>query len=521
MTMSLTKKLTTPFKEPERKFRSSRKVTWTRSLDYLSSPGLNLFSNSEDQFEEEETEAMREPIMEEYMTKTREDYGSRITRPNIDEKADFELKGQFLKKLHDNTYSAIPSINATAAKKSIIEMVDHSQKWYNRTSTKDRSTETSDGLAAIQDQLNNLGREINKEPRSRLWKFKSNKWAKYFKKRDLEVIMSKPKQTRQIMSSQSRLLLKLTRPQYTSSPQNRMQIFKPNQAVVHFPSRLTDDYYKVMDVLNSATYSNKMFKERPKMVYQIKTSIDVNDSIVLKDSLPPKEKDPGSLTLPCYINNICFDKALADLGASVSVMPLSTFTNLGLVELAPTKLTVELSDRTIKNPKDIKVPLILGRPFFSIAHAKIDVFKRKITLRARDDNITFKSVKPPSSLIKRVYVLGLRERMDLDLEARMMGKTLILNRSPDPDFEDFIELNDLNEPLELKINQVEDLGPTIKKGEVIDKPMIDIVKNRNDDGMVEGINEYPSLFVDNMDPYSDQEIGDVTVGEPFCKEICI
>ncbi|GKG39905.1 putative reverse transcriptase domain-containing protein, partial [Tanacetum coccineum] len=90
---------------------------------------------------------------------------------------------------------------------------------------------------------------------------------------------------------------------------------------------------------------------------------------------------------------------LVDLGASVSVMPLSTYLNLGLGELAHTRLTVELADRTVKYPKgiaenvlvgigkftfpidfiildmleDIKVPLILGRPFLSITRAKIDV----------------------------------------------------------------------------------------------------------------------------------------------------
>ncbi|GJS18311.1 putative ribonuclease H-like domain-containing protein [Tanacetum coccineum] len=69
-------------------------------------------------------------------------------------------------------------------------------------------------------------------------------------------------------------------------------------------------------------------------------------------SIPRKEKDPGSFTLPCYINNVCFDNALADLGASVSVMPLSTYLNLGLGELAHTKLTVELADRTVKYPKE-------------------------------------------------------------------------------------------------------------------------------------------------------------------------
>ncbi|GKB30635.1 zinc finger, CCHC-type containing protein, partial [Tanacetum coccineum] len=233
------------------------------------------------------------------------------------------------------------------------------------------------------------------------------------------------------------------------------------------------------------------------------------------DALPRKEKDLGSFTLPCYINNVCFEKALADLGASVSVMPFSTYTNLGLGELAQTKLTVELANRTVKHPKgivenvlvgigkfifpvdfiildmpeDVKVPLIFERPFLSTAHTKINVFKRKFTLRVGDEKIIFKNVKPASSLIKRVYMLSLREKMELDLEAKLIGETLILNRSLDPLYRDYIELNDLIEQIELKRNQVDDIEPTIKEGEVIDEPMINRVETRCDNKIVDGLND--------------------------------
>jgi hypothetical protein len=86
-------------------------------------------------------------------------------------------------------------------------------------------------------------------------------------------------------------------------------------------------------------------------------------------------------------------------------MPVRTFTSLCLGKLAPTKLIIELADRTVKQPvgivenilvriekfvfpvdfiildmpEDIKIPLILGRPFLSTGHAKIYVFKRKIS----------------------------------------------------------------------------------------------------------------------------------------------
>ncbi|GJV15790.1 hypothetical protein Tco_1361113 [Tanacetum coccineum] len=117
-----------------------------------------------------------EPAMEEYMTNTQEDYGWGITRPKIDDKAHFKLKGQFLKELRDNTFSGsdnedanehiekfleievilfykglnvptrqildsegvIPSMKAADAKKAIQDMADHSQKWHNGMSTRTR-----------------------------------------------------------------------------------------------------------------------------------------------------------------------------------------------------------------------------------------------------------------------------------------------------------------------------------------------------------------------------------------------
>ncbi|GJV15031.1 hypothetical protein Tco_1360354 [Tanacetum coccineum] len=233
---------------------------------------------------------------------------------------------------------------------------------------------------------------------------------------------------------------------------------------------------------------NDYYCEEKKGSYGLKF-LEANsyESSHINNSIPRKEKDPGSFTLPFYINNVFFDNALANLGASVSDMPLSTYLSLGLGELARTKLTIELVDRTVKYPKgivenvlvgigkkkfpidfiildmpkDVRVLLILKRPFLSMDHAKIDVFKRKITLRVEDEKIIFKSVKPSSSLIKRVYMLSLRERMEFDLEARLMGETLLLNRSLDPLYGDYIELNDLNVPLELKRDQVDDLIPTI------------------------------------------------------------
>ncbi|GKE80495.1 hypothetical protein Tco_1550495 [Tanacetum coccineum] len=257
-------------------------------------------------------------------------------------------------------------------------------------------------------------------------------------------------------------------------------------------------------------------------------------------SIPRKEKDPGSFTLTCYINNVCFNNALAELRASISVMPLSTYLNLGLGDLAHTKLTAELADRIVKYPKgiaknvlvgigkfvfpvdfiildmlkDIKVPLILGRPFLSTAHVKIDVFKRKITLRVEEEKIIFKT--------------------------RLMGETLVLNRSLDPFFGDYIELNNLNVPLELRRDQVDDLMPTIEEGEVVEE-----FRARNDARMVNKFFGYPSdyyhdkkiriycsynlkfscmidfVVLEDMDAYRDEGMGDVFLANRFLEKLVL
>ncbi|GJS97775.1 putative reverse transcriptase domain-containing protein [Tanacetum coccineum] len=279
----------------------------------------------------------------------------------------------------------------------------------------------------------------------------------------------------------SNLIRRIGSPRYAvSDGQYSTLLYMSRQMTVPFLSRLDNHYYEEED----GNYGPK-FTEAYGASY-------------INNVIPRKEKDPGSFTLPCFINNTCFDNALVDLGANVSVMPLSTYLNLGLGELAHTRLIVELADRTIKYPKGIAenvlvgiVPLILGRPFLSTARAKIDVYKRKITLRVGEEKIIFKSVKSASSLIKRVYMLSLRERMELDLEARLMGETLVLNRSLDPFLEDYIELNDLNEPFELRRNQGDDLMPTIEEGEVIEE-----FRTRDED-LDTGIDDYPSYCNDD------------------------
>nr|GEW02535.1 hypothetical protein [Tanacetum cinerariifolium] len=130
--------------------------------------------------------------------------------------------------------------------------------------------------------------------------------------------------------------------------------------------------------------------------------------------------------------------------------------------------------------------------------------------------------------------------MELDLEARLMGDTLVINRSLDPFFEDYIELNDLNVPLELRRDQVDELMPTIEKGKVIEE-----FRDRNDSKMVSKKFRYPSdcdydkkiridcaynlnfscmidfAVLEDMDAYRDEGMGDVIFGESFLRDVRI
>ncbi|GJR71577.1 DNA-directed DNA polymerase [Tanacetum coccineum] len=482
---------------------------------------------------------------------------------NFQQEPDETLYQAWERQIFDSK-GAIPTMKATDAKKAIQDMADHSQKWHNGTSTRTRSIDTSDGLFAIQAQLNNLGREIKKvnkrvyaaqvgcescngthytkdyslkeegktfeeayytqfgvpfpqgerykaaalgfyqrdngnplyqERRQTMEESLSKFMAESAKRHDensnsikeiraaMDATIRNQGASIKALEIQIRQMSKVLQEMGSGSLPSSTEI-NPRDHVKSISTTAetkTPSIRRIKPIYEEKETLKRLLMEKPRIGYRIEASMNVHDSAILEDSLPLKEKDLGSLG-----------------------------------ELAPTKLIVKLADRTIKRPKgivenvlvgidkfvfpvdlvvldmpeDIKVPLILERPFLSTTHTKIDVFKRKITLRVRDDKIMFKSDKPTSNIIKRVYALQQRERIELDLQARLLGEALILNRSLDPTYGDYIKLNDLNKPLELRRNHVEDLGPTIKDGELIDKPMIEVTKTRNANEEIEGIDEY-------------------------------
>ncbi|GJY15720.1 hypothetical protein Tco_0386142 [Tanacetum coccineum] len=157
MTRSSTKELLSPFENLEQKFCSRRRLFDTPSLIESNSPEFDHTFDIEERSEEEERETMTE-TMEQYMSKTRGDYGFKELRMKCPQHHLTDMQEVILfyngldvptRQILDSK-GDIRSKTITDAKIAIQEMAKYSQKWHNGTSSRTRSTETSDGLAAIQ-----------------------------------------------------------------------------------------------------------------------------------------------------------------------------------------------------------------------------------------------------------------------------------------------------------------------------------------------------------------------------------
>ncbi|GJT25535.1 reverse transcriptase domain-containing protein [Tanacetum coccineum] len=119
-------------------------------------------------------------------------------------------------------------------------------------------------------------------------------------------------------------------------------------------------------------------------------------SAILLNKLPSKEKDPRSFTIPYDISQVHIDNALADLGASISLIPYTMYKKLGLGEPKDTRMILELADRSILPERNNKK----RRPFLATARAMIDIFNKKITLKVGDNEVIFdvdQSIKRPTT----------------------------------------------------------------------------------------------------------------------------
>nr|GEV10198.1 reverse transcriptase domain-containing protein [Tanacetum cinerariifolium] len=158
----------------------------------------------------------------------------------------------------------------------------------------------------------------------------------------------------------------------------------------------------------------KLLNNKNKLIELTKTPLNENCSAVVLKKLPEKLGNPERFLIPCDFFEFDNCLALADLGASINLMPLSIWKKLKLPTLNDTKMVLELAARTILKPTgvaekffvkvskfyfpadfvvldfiaDLRVPLILGRPFLSTAHAIINVHEREIIIRQDQQSLT-------------------------------------------------------------------------------------------------------------------------------------
>ena len=181
-----------------------------------------------------------------------------------------------------------------------------------------------------------------------------------------------------------------------------------------------------------------------------KTFLVEQVSAVIERKTPPKYKDPGFPTVTCRIGNNETSEALLDLGASVNLMHYSIYLQLGLGELKPTLVELQLADRSIRKPKgivedvlvqidkfyylvdflgihtqskvdlDSKVHLVLSRPFLVTANSNINFRNGLMNLTFRnmtlEINIFHVRRKPQIEKVSKCEIPNLVDTLEEEKE---------------------------------------------------------------------------------------------------------
>ncbi|GJR27908.1 reverse transcriptase domain-containing protein [Tanacetum coccineum] len=213
-----------------------------------------------------------------------------------------------------------------------------------------------------------------------------------------------------------------------------------------------------------------LLSDKEKLLGLANTSLTENCSAVLLKKLPEKFGDPGKFLIPCDFPKLKKCMALADLGASINLMPLSVWNKLMLPKLIPTRMTLELANRSVAYPAGIaedvvvqvgkftfpaefvvvdydvdpRVPLILGRPFLRTARALVDKSFHPFSGSTTSPSDSFPSLTSSetgdSSLEEFTEELALLDPFlpgnkddNFDPEADLRKIEYLLNRDPSTD----------------------------------------------------------------------------------------
>ncbi|GJY04027.1 reverse transcriptase domain-containing protein [Tanacetum coccineum] len=210
--------------------------------------------------------------------------------------------------------------------------------------------------------------------------------------------------------------------------------------------------------------SNKCFKlvakeqrrSRGDRIYNCITTVNAECSAIIMNKVPEKLEDPGKFLIPCALQELDRTSALADSGASINLLPHSIYKQLGLGALTPTRMTLELANRSITHPMGIaedvvvrvdgftfladfvvvnfvpdpRVPIILGRPFLRTAKALIDLYEETLTLRVGKEELVYYADKSEKNKDKHfVHAISV---IDFSKNDPFSGSTTTHSDDPSP-----------------------------------------------------------------------------------------
>nr|GEX63118.1 hypothetical protein [Tanacetum cinerariifolium] len=223
---------------------------------------------------------------------------------------------------------------ATRAFVAIQAMASHSQKLHDKGGDRGLERSSSDGMNAIINKFSDLGQDMRKLKES---------------VHSIQEIVVKtgernetPKSTPVIGNFTDTLKRRI------AEEQERMFLENLERVPVNIPLidtiRKTPDYTKSLQELVSI---------KTRIEYLSMVKLNARCSVVLQNELPPKEKDPRSFIFPCVISNMTVSNALADLGASINVMPFYLFKCLGMGNPRPIRMLIEIADKSIVEPFEV------------------------------------------------------------------------------------------------------------------------------------------------------------------------
>nr|GEW26395.1 reverse transcriptase domain-containing protein [Tanacetum cinerariifolium] len=207
------------------------------------------------------------------------------------------------------------------------------------------------------------------------------------------VIASKPN-PKSLIPYPSRRNDKRNREKDNNQIEKFYQIFKDMSFEISFADAL-------ILISKFASTLKALIRNKEKLSEMARTPLNEHYSAVLLKKLPKKLRDLGKFLILCDFPRMAECLALADLDASINLMPFFVWKSLSLPDLTPTCMTLELADRSISRPVrvaedvyvkvgsfhfpadlvvvdfdvDPRVPLILERSFFKTGRALIDVFE--------------------------------------------------------------------------------------------------------------------------------------------------